>query len=131
MCAYRQGHGPAAYNLGITAEGFKKFAAALEYYQAGTRFGHQPSAASLMLMFDSKQWSLLDKKDQNAFKALEILPDPERKSRYKQISQALDINPDLRLTRLDKVLPLPPAELPDWQGIQDALEPESDSAPTY
>lgn len=131
MCAFKQGHGPAAYNIAVTAKVFNNFAKAIEYYQAGTRFGHQRSAAVLMLMFDTKKWSSRDKQEQDALKQLDILPDPARSERYEQISDALDINPDLRLTRLDKVLPLPPAELPPWQGIEDALEPESDSAPTY
>lgn len=131
MCAYKQGHGPAAYNLGITAEGSKDFAKALEYYQAGTRFGNKRSATVMMSFFDTKDWSLRDKNDQDALKQLEILPNPERKSRYKQIFQALDINPDLKLTRLDQVLPLPPADLPPWHGIQDAIEPEANSPPTY
>ncbi|MBZ2209622.1 SEL1-like repeat protein [Massilia soli] len=131
MCAYRQGHGPAAHKLGIRADILKNFAAALEFYQAGTRFGSEPSAAALMFMFDTKDWSLRDKQDQVALKELEILPDPERKSRYKQIDQALDLNPDLKLTRLDQVLPLPPAQLPSWNGIQDAIEPEPEGPPTY
>ena len=131
MCAFKQGHGPAAYDLAVTAKVFNNFPKALEYYQAGTRFGHQRAAASLMLLFDLDDWNSLDKPEQNALKALDILPDPERKSRYKQISQALDINPDLRLTQLDKVLPLPPAELPAWNGIQDAIDPEPDGPPTY
>jgi TPR repeat protein len=131
MCAYRQGHGPAAYDLGITAEGFGSFWAALEYYQAGTRFGSKRSAVALRLMFDTKEWSLLDKKDQDVRKQLELFPDPERERRYDQISDALDLNPDLKLARLDQVLPLPPAELPTWKGIQDAIEPEPDGSPTY
>lgn len=131
MCAYRQGHGPAAYKLGIRAELRKNFAESLDYYQAGTRFGHEPSAAVLMLIFDTKDWSQRDKQEQVVLRELEILPDPERKSRYKQIDQALDINPDLKFTRLDQVLPLPPAELPEWKGIQDAIEPEPDGPPSY
>jgi TPR repeat protein len=131
MCAYRQGHGPAAHDLGVNAEIFKHFAAALEYYQAAIRFGSKPSAAALMLLFDTKDWSLREKQDQVALKALEILPDPERSTRYEQIDQALDLNPDLKLTRLDQVLPLPPAKLPAWQGVQDAIEPEPDGPPTY
>ena len=131
MCAYKQGHGPAAYDLGIAAELRKNFAAMLEYYQAGTRFGSKFSAAALMFFFDAKEWSMRDKKDQDALKQLEVLPDPERKIRYDQISDALDINPDLKLTRLDKVLPLPPAELSPWQGVQDAVESDPDGPPTY
>ncbi|WP_305824608.1 SEL1-like repeat protein [Massilia brevitalea] len=131
MCAYRQGHGPAAYKLGIRAELRKDFAEAVEYYQAGTKFGSKLSAAVMMLMFDTKDWSQRDKQEQVVLRELEILPDPERKSRYKQINQALDLNPDLKLTRLDQVLPLPPAELPAWKGIQDAIELEPDGQPTY
>jgi TPR repeat protein len=131
MCAYRQGHGPAAYDLATTAKLSKNFAAALAYYQAGIRFGSELSAAAMMLLFDLEDWSLRDKQDQIALKELEILPDLERKSRYKQIDQALDLNPDLKLTRLDQVLPLPPAELLAWQGVQDAIEPEPDGPPTY
>jgi hypothetical protein len=29
------------------------------------------------------------------------------------------------------VLPLPPAKLPKWSGVEDAVEPESDGPPTY
>ena len=131
ICAYKQGYGPAAHKLGIRSDIFKNYEAALEYYQAGAKFGNKRSAAALMLIFDTKEWSLRDKKDQDALKQLEILPDPERKSRYKQIFQALDLNPDLKLSRLDEVLPLPPAELPPWHGIQSAIEPEPDGPPTY
>ncbi|WP_229427716.1 DUF6396 domain-containing protein, partial [Pseudoduganella buxea] len=107
------------------------FAAALEHYQAATRFGSKDSAVALRIMFDTKHWSSRDRQDQLALKGLEILPDPERENRYHQIYQALDLNPDLKLTRLDKVLPLPPAELPEWNGIQDAIEPEPDGPPSY
>lgn len=131
MCAYKQGHGPAAYKLGSYAKLRKNFAAALEYYQAGTRFGSKRAAVALRLMFDTNEWSLRDKQEQAALKAIEILPDRERERRYEQISDALDLNPDLKLTRLDQVLPLPPAELPEWKGIQDAIEPKPDGPPSY
>jgi uncharacterized protein len=131
MCAYKQGHGPAAYDLGITADVFKNFAAALEFYQAGTRFGSTDSAAALMLIFDTEKWSRRDKVDQDALKRQGILPDAKRAERYNQIADALEINPDLKLTRLDQVLPLPPAELPAWHGIQDAIEPEPEGPPAY
>ena len=131
MCSYKQGHGPAAYKLGIRAEILKDFAAAVRYHQAGTRFGSKNSAVSLRMMFDIREWDLRDKQDQAAFKELQILPDPEREHRYDQLADALDLNPDLKLSRLDQVLPLPPAELPAWQSINDAIEPEPDGPPTY
>ena len=131
MCSYRQGHGPAAYKLGIRAEILKDFAAAVRYHQAGTKFGSKSSAVSLRMMFDIREWDLRDKQDQAAFKKLQILPDPEREYRYNQLADALDLNPDLKLSRLDQVLPLPPAELPAWQSFNDAIEPEPDGPPTY
>lgn len=131
MCAYRQGHGPAAYKLGIRTDILKKFASAVEYYQAGTRFGSKESAAALMFIFDTNDWASRDKQEQIALKELNILPDSERKNRYDQISKVLDLNPDLKLTRLDHVLPLPPAELPAWNGIQEAIEPEQEGPPAY
>ena len=131
MCAYKQGHGPAAYKLGSYAKLRKDFGTAVEYYQAGTKFGNKHAAAALMFFFDIEDWNLRDKEDQKALKHLGVMPDPERERRYNDISNALDINPDLRLTRLDQAVPLPPAELPKWQGIQDAIEPEPDGPPTY
>jgi TPR repeat protein len=131
ICAYKQGHGPAAYDLGMTAKLLKNFAKALEYYQAGTRFGSKESAAVLRQFFDIEHWRSRDKQEQATFRELDILPDSERESRYYQIFQALDLNPDLKLARLDKVLPLPPAELPAWQGVQDAIEPEPAAPPSY
>ena len=131
MCAYAQEHGPAAYSLGVRADIFKDFAVALEYYHAGTKFGSEASAVALRIMFDIKNWNLRDKQDQVALKVLGILPDPERKHRYDQLADALDINSDLKLSRLDQVLPLPPAELPAWQGVQDAIAPEPDGPPAY
>jgi TPR repeat protein len=131
MCAYKQGHGPAAYKFGIKADVHKNLAAALEYYQAGTKFGNTDSAAALMLIFDAKKWSRRNKEDQDALKRLEIMPDVERKERYSKLADELELNPDLKLSRLDQVLPLPPAELPAWQGIQDAIEPELGGPPSY
>ncbi len=131
ICAYRQGHGPAAYKLGMTAKLFKNFDVALEYYQAGVKFGDKHSAAAMMFFFDIEDWNLRNKEDQNALKQLGVVPDPERERRYNDISNSLDINPDLKLTRLDQMLPLPPAELPAWQGIHDAIEPEPDGPPSY
>lgn len=84
-----------------------------------------------MFIFDTEEWSLRDKQDQVALREIGIMPDTERKSRYDQISDALDLNPDLKLIRLDQVLPLPPAELPTWKGIQDVIEPDPEGPPSY
>lgn len=57
--------------------------------------------------------------------------DAERERRYDAIYDTLQINPDLKLSRLDQVLPLPPAPLPKWSGVDSAVEPESNGRPTY
>ena len=64
-------------------------------------------------------------------KLLGVAADSDRGSRYRAIFEALKINPDMKLNRLDQVLPLPPAQLPPWSGVEDAVEPESYDKPTY
>ncbi|MES2321576.1 MAG: DUF6396 domain-containing protein [Pseudomonadota bacterium] len=131
ICAHMQGHGPAAYKLGMRAENYKRFRTAIAFYQDGIKFGHKDSADSLMLIFDSNVWNRQTRADQDEYRRLELKPDAERSRRYDQIGDALAINPDLRLSRLDKVLPLPPAEVPPWNGIEDAIEPEPSGPPRY
>ena len=131
MCAYKQEHGPVAILLGRIAEVRGQFADALKYYQDGARFGNKESAAALMLFFRTENWNQFTAEEMSKLRELELKPDAKRKARYKVIKNALELNPDLRLKRLDKVLPLPPAELPSWNGVQDAIEPETDAPPTY
>lgn len=131
MCAYKQEHGPAASLLGTIAEVRGQFAEALKYYQDGTRFGDKDAAVSLMLFFRDQYWNHVPPKHISKLRELDLKPDVERENRYDKISEALDLNPDLRFKLLDKVLPLPPAELPSWNGVQDAIAPESDALPTY
>lgn len=131
MCAYKQEHGPAANLLGTIAEVQGQFSEALKFYQDGTRFGDKDAAASLMLFFRPEYWNQVSAENMRKLRELELKPDADRKARYKIIKNALELNPDLRLKLLDKVLPLPPAELPPWNGVQDAIEPERDALPTY
>lgn len=130
-CAFKQGHGPAAYQLGTTAKVKRDFPSALALYQAGTRFGDRKCAAALAIFFDPKVWQRWTKEELAQLSGLELSPDLERNTRYFAIAHVLEINPDLKLGRLDLVLPLPPSKLPVWNGIQDAIEQESDAPPTY
>jgi TPR repeat protein len=130
-CAYSQGHGPAAYELAMLARIRDRFEEAIQIYQAGVRFGSSGSAASLWLLFDDGHWANANDVEREALKQLGIKVDIERSRRYRSISEALKVNPDLKLGRLDSVLPLPPAQLPAWSGIDDAREPESNGLPTY
>jgi uncharacterized protein len=131
MCAYKQDHGPAAMFLGRDAELNHDFAQALKYYQNGVQYGDKEAAAALMLFFRTENWNRFNVEELNTLRGLDLKPDPERKARYKAIKNALELNPDLRLTLLDKVLPLPPAELPPWNGVQDVIEPKTERPPSY
>jgi hypothetical protein len=131
LCAYKQGHGPAAMFLGRDAELSHDFPQAIRYYQDGIQFGNEEAAAALMLFFHIENWDFFNVEDLNKLRALDLKPDPERKARYKAIKNALELNPDLRLNLINKVLPLPPAELPSWNGVKDAVGPETDAPPTY
>jgi TPR repeat protein len=131
MCAYKQEHGPAARTLGLIAKVKGQFDEALKYYQNGVRFGNKDSAAALMLFFGVERWNRFTAEQMSRLRELYLKPDAERENRYETILDALELNPDLRLKRLDKVLPLPPADLPPWNGMSDAIEPETDAPPTY
>ncbi|MEO7497357.1 MAG: tetratricopeptide repeat protein [Massilia sp.] len=131
MCAYKQEHGPAAMFLGRDAELDGNFAQALKYFQDGARFGSAEAAVSLMLFFWPENWNQFRADEMSKLRDLDLKPDAERKARYSVIQDALALNPDLKLKLLDKVLPLPPTALPAWNGVQDAIEPETDAPPTY
>ena len=47
--------------------------------------------------------------------------DKARGQRYAVLRNALDFNPDRRFPNLDKILPLPPAPLPPWDGKRESL----------
>lgn len=47
--------------------------------------------------------------------------DEARAERYEMLGDALDYNPYRRFPNLDKVLPLPPAILPPWDGTRESL----------
>lgn len=55
--AFQQGHGAAAYRLGIQAEGQGRYRDALQLYQDGTKFGSRECATGLYLLFDDGFWA--------------------------------------------------------------------------
>lgn len=131
QCAYQQGYGPAAYALGMNAAVDRRFKEAINYYHEGIKAGSAECAAVLKLLFMRGHWLNASEDEINSLKELQIFRDLERERRYDTIRDALKINPDLKLARLDTVLPLPPAELPGWSGIEDAVELEPDGPPRY
>jgi hypothetical protein len=47
--------------------------------------------------------------------------DKARGDRYRVLHNELSFNPDARFPNIDKILPLPPADLPPWNGDRDTL----------
>lgn len=113
-CGFAQGNGRAAYELGTTLKGTRaelseSNARALKVLHEGVKFGSAQSAASLYLAFLSGAPLVGNIKDQS------------RGERYEVLADALRRNPDLRLPNLDKILPLPPRQLPQWDGNKQTL----------
>ncbi|SFV18149.1 hypothetical protein SAMN05216552_11012 [Pseudoduganella namucuonensis] len=130
QCAFLQGHGAAAYRLAMRARVQKQYREALATFQTGVKYGSKHCADALHLLFAEGYWNS-SKPDIQVLTALGIAVDPERSARYEVISEALKVNPDLKLGGLDEFLPLPPAKLPAWRGIADVITPEQDGPPTY
>lgn len=113
-CALAQGYGQAAYSLAYeyiipayrTSEKEDK-AKAIEILHLGTKLGCADCANKLSIEFD------------HPFDANRMLPlyvDLARSERYFVLGKALGFDPSRRLPNLDKILPLPPAPLPPWNG---------------
>ncbi|MDT0358658.1 DUF6396 domain-containing protein [Herbaspirillum huttiense F1] len=108
-CGYKQENGSAAYQLGQELNFDKQYERALNILHEGVKFGSEESANKLFVNFDHGR------------ELVNGLVDQERADRYAVIADMLRLNPDLRLPNLDKVLPLPPAILPYWDGKKKSL----------
>jgi TPR repeat protein len=132
QCAYQQRHGEAAQLLGVDRQVITgDYIQAIKFFQDGVEFGDRDSAVALRQLFAEGFWSHMGDKYKPRFQELGIISDAERSRRYSEIAIALELNPDLRLTRLNEVVPLPPAKMPPWKGVAAALEVESDAPPKY
>jgi hypothetical protein len=110
-CGVAQSNGKAAFELGVilNGEASRDYPRALRVLHDGVKFGSAESAAFLGVSFRAGEPLVNDVKD------------PGRGDRYSELGDALRRNPDLRLPNLDKVLPLPPAPLPKWDGNKQTL----------
>ena len=119
-CAFAQGSGEAAYQLGLSYSveslGANNLSAdatlaakAVNRYHEGVKFGSQESANAMFAMFAEGSPVVGRAKD------------PIREDRYFAIAEYLRHHPDTRLPNLDRVLPLPPAKLPTWDGEVESL----------
>ncbi|CAE6873541.1 DUF6396 domain-containing protein [Paraburkholderia domus] len=111
QCAADQGHGKAAFDLGISLENDKLYREALSAYQKGAASGNNTSALVL-----EKSFLSLTSAEEGFF--LDLPKDPERSHRYKLIGAFLDRNQlsNPTVPDIDRIVPLPPAQLPAWDG---------------
>jgi hypothetical protein len=124
-CALGQGYGPAAFDLHylyasprdgtgwiVGRDTLETKARALSVLHQGIMFGCKECANALALDFG-------DPFDLATMLAPHV--DKARGERYRVLSNELGFNPDARFPNLDKVVPLPPADLPPWNGDRDTL----------
>lgn len=124
-CALGQGYGPSAYDLSYlyvvvrtpdgTSDGERTTETkerALQVLHTGVRLGCEKCANKLKIEFG------------DPFDLANMLVpyiDKARAERYGVLSRALGFNPNRRFPNLDKILPLPPADLPPWDGQRKSL----------
>lgn len=123
-CAADQGHSKAATSLANDRAVGKFYAEAVKAFQQGVMAGNSMAASFLEDGF--KGPSPDDRLDY-----LAVPNDPERSRRYKLIGDFLDANEGLnpKVPDIDRIVPLPPAKLPEWDGTfqwqkeQEAAKP--------
>jgi tetratricopeptide (TPR) repeat protein len=116
-CAAEQGNGEAARALGVNLSTKGRYQEALEAFQFGVVAGDSTSASFLSKGF-------LGPKPDNRLYYLGQQEDLERAERYKQIGKVLGnysyASP--KVPEINEILPLPPAQLPPWDGKLQWLE---------
>ncbi|WP_252996825.1 DUF6396 domain-containing protein, partial [Burkholderia sola] len=112
QCAVAQGYGNAAYELGFYQQSGYSVEAkvqALRTFHEGVKLGCAKCANNIASEF--RGFGLADGENLIGY------VDQFRARRYKVIGNALEhYQGRLKLPNLDKVLPLPPAPLPKWDG---------------
>jgi hypothetical protein len=124
QCAAEQGHSDAANTLGINLKNNKRFPEAVKAFQMAVAEGNTMSALALEEGFGAPP-------EIDRLNYLALAADPERSRRYKLIGKFIDRNDgrNPKVPDIDKIVPLPPAKLPPWDGTfqwqkeQDAAVP--------
>ena len=116
-CAAEQGNGEAATALGVYLSEIKQYQDGLEAFQFGVAAGDESSASFLSNGF-------LGPQPDDWLYYLGQQEDLERAERYKKIWRVLAnysyANPTV--PEINEILPLPPAQLPPWDGKLQWLE---------
>ncbi|WP_404822825.1 SEL1-like repeat protein [Burkholderia anthina] len=124
QCAADQGHAEAANYLGVSFQTDKKLVAAAKAFQTSVTAGSSQSALLLEEAFDVSG-------GKDPLTNLGVHADAERSRRYALVGKFLRANDgrNPKVLDIDKIVPLPPAKLPPWDGTfqwqkeQDAAVP--------
>ncbi|WP_265497728.1 SEL1-like repeat protein [Providencia rustigianii] len=109
-CSANQGNGEAAYRLANYLWNVEEdTGGTLKYYQLSTKNGYRAAASTFEGAFKPNV-------KENSYYYLPVKPDSERSLRYEAIADEIRNNPEARFPDIDKIVPLPPAELPEWDG---------------
>ncbi|WP_249215204.1 SEL1-like repeat protein [Providencia rettgeri] len=110
-CASKQGNGEAAYNLAFYLHTVDRdFNGALKNYQISIQNGYWMGASILSQSFDPST-------TQKDYYYLGVKPDAARSARYEAIVKEMDASDETAsFPDIDKIVPLPPAGLPEWDG---------------
>jgi hypothetical protein len=125
QCAANQGHAGAGNDLGVIFQINNQFTEATESFQKSVEAGNSQSALLLQQAFDIKG-------GKDPVYDLHVQPDPERSHRYDLVEQFLENNDgrNPKVPDIDKIVPLPPAKLPPWDGtFQWQKEQDAAAAP--
>ena len=127
QCASEQSHQKASLALGTFLQEKKKYRESAEAYQLGAAAGEGTSAMALIEAFGGV-------KPENELYYLALPYDPERVRRYELIEKFIFDNEyrNPKVPDIDKIVPLPPAKLPEWDGTfqwakDNATPPEKPS----
>jgi len=110
LCAANQGHAGAAAVVGASLRDEGKYEEALQYFQRAVQAGSEWSAGILSQAFE-------DRNLEGSF-YLGQAADEERSRRYKKLKETLPRYHHAHITvdEINRILPLPPAQLPPWDG---------------
>lgn len=122
QCASDQGYAAAGNDLGVTLQLKEQFTEAVKAFQTSAKAGSGKSVFLLQNAFDAQG-------GKDPIYGLGVSPDPERSRRYGLIGKFIDDNDgrNPKVPDIDKIVPLPPAKLPPWDGTFE-WQKEQDAA---
>lgn len=123
-CAAEQGHGKAAVALGIYLKNKGQYQEALGVFQMGVVAGDENAAGRLEDAFRAPPLT-------NKLDYLGQQEDLERAERYEKIWRVLAnySYAQPKVPEINEILPLPPAQLPPWDGKLQWLEARQANVP--